>query len=150
MDSGGHGGSVDSESHGGSGDSRGHGRSASMALALGPATMAMGIWPPKKKLSGIFRSLKTWTESGGSSAGAGSGGHSGGVGTQEERALEGAVEEQSWLTWGTQEMEGWTGPAEVKEAKETQETMEGWTEPAETKEDWSLDLCPSLGQTGKL
>ncbi len=35
----------------------------------------------------------------------------------EERALEG----QSWLTWGTQEAEGWTGPAEVKETRETKE-----------------------------
>ncbi len=35
-----------------------------------------------------------------------------------EGALEGAFEEQSWLTWGTQETEGWTGPAEAKETHE--------------------------------
>ncbi len=55
-------------------------------------------------------------------------------GAQEERALEGALEEQRWLTWGTQETEGWTGPAEVKETQETMGTMEGWTGPAEPKE----------------
>ncbi len=63
---GGHGGSEDTGSHGGSGDS--------VALALGLATQAMAIWPPKKKFLGKF-------PSGSSSGGTGSVGHSGSMDT---------------------------------------------------------------------
>ncbi len=79
--SGSHGGADRSGGHGGSGSSRGHGGWASVALSRFPdsATMATGIWPPKKKFLGVIRGLQARMGSSGHSGGAGSGGHSGGA-----------------------------------------------------------------------
>ncbi len=56
-------------------------------------------------------------------------------GTCEEQALESTCEEWSWPTWGTQETEGWTGPAEVREILGL-----GWTQQTPTVAPYPVTL----------
>ncbi len=134
--SGGHGGTGDSGGHGGAGNlalifSGGQGGSgSSVALALGPATQAEDIWSPKKNY---------W-------------GSSPLVGALEERAHEGALEEQALeVVLGSRTepagaLESRTEPAGALGSRtEPAGALGSWTEPAGVPESWTE---PAEAQVG--